>query len=212
VYDQAAPIGEIVLGAPTHRNILATFHGQSAHAGMVPEEGRSAILAAARAIADMRLGRLDEETTANVGIIAGGTSRNVVPELCRVEAEARSHDESKLADLIQEMLDTLSYAASVSDCTVEAEVREVYRGYSFGADELPVRIARAALERCGHAVTLARTGGGADANVFNAAGLPCLNLANGMTAIHTPDEHITVADVEAMVDVTLALVDAARTA
>jgi tripeptide aminopeptidase len=212
VYDQAAPIGEIILGAPTHKNIFATFRGQSAHAGMVPEEGRSAILAAARAIADKRLGRLDEETTANVGIIAGGTSRNVVPELCRVEAEARSHDETKLADLIQEMLDTLSYAASVSDCTVEAEVREVYRGYSFGADDLPVRIARAALERCGHAVTLARTGGGADANVFNAAGLPCVNLANGMTAIHTPDEHITVADVEAMVDVTLALVDAARTA
>jgi tripeptide aminopeptidase len=212
VYDQAAPIGEVIVGAPTHRNIFATFHGQSAHAGMVPEEGRSAILAAARAIADMRLGRLDEETTANVGIVAGGTSRNVVPELCRVEAEARSHDEGKLADLIQEMLDTLSYAASVSDCTVEAEVREVYRGYSFAADDLPVRIARAALERCGHAVSLTRTGGGADANVFNAAGLPCLNLANGMTAIHTPDEHITVADVEAMVEVTLALVDAARTA
>jgi len=212
VYDQAAPIGEVIVGAPTHRNIFATFHGQSAHAGMVPEEGRSAILAAARAVADLRLGRLDDETTANVGIIAGGTSRNVVPELCRLEAEARSHDEAKLADLVQEILDTLSYAASVSDCTVEAEVREVYRGYSFGADDLPVRIARTALERCGHTVTLARTGGGADANVFNAAGLPCVNLANGMTAIHTPDEHITVADVEAMVDVTLALVDAARSA
>jgi tripeptide aminopeptidase len=212
VYDQAAAIGEVILGAPTHRNIFATFHGQSAHAGMVPEEGRSAIVAAARAVADLRLGRLDDETTANVGIIAGGTSRNVVPELCRLEAEARSHDEAKLADLVQEILDTLSYAASVSDCTVEVEVREVYRGYSFAADDLPVRIARAALERCGHTVVLARTGGGADANVFNAAGLPCVNLANGMTAIHTPDEHITVADVEAMVDVTLALVDAARTA
>src|SRR3954469_1564575 len=69
VYDQAAPIGEVILGAPTHRNIFATFHGQSAHAGMVPEEGRSAILAAARAVADLRLRRLDDETTAHGGVI-----------------------------------------------------------------------------------------------------------------------------------------------
>jgi tripeptide aminopeptidase len=210
VYDQAAPIGEIILGAPTHKNIFATFSGQSAHAGMVPEEGRSAILAAARAIADLRLGRLDEETTANVGIIHGGTGRNVVPERCRVEAEVRSHDERKLAELIQETLDTLSYAASISDCSVEAEVVEVYRGYRFGPDDRPVRLARAALERCGYSVSLGLTGGGADANVFNAAGLPCLNVANGMAAIHTPEEHISVADVEGMVDVTLALVDMAR--
>jgi tripeptide aminopeptidase len=210
VYDQAAPIGEIIVGAPTHRNVFATFSGQAAHAGMVPEEGRSAILAAARAIVDLRLGRLDEETTANVGIIAGGTARNVVPERCRIEIDLRSQDESKLADLVQETLDTLSYAASTSDCAVEAEVVEAYRGYRFGPDDPPVQLARAALERCGYPVTLTRTGGGADANVFNAAGLPCVNLSNGMTAIHTPEEHITVADVEGMVDVTLALVDLAR--
>ena len=80
VYDQAAPIGQIVLGAPTHRNVFATFSGQAAHAGMAPEEGRSAILAAARAIADLRLGRIDEETTANVGTIHGGTAGNIIPE------------------------------------------------------------------------------------------------------------------------------------
>jgi tripeptide aminopeptidase len=210
VYDQAAPIGEIILAAPTHKNIFATFSGQAAHAGMVPEEGRSAILAAARAIADLRLGRLDEETTANVGVIHGGTSRNVVPERCHIEAEVRSHDDAKLADLVQETLDTLAYAASISDCAVETELVEVYRAYSFHPDDKPVSIARTALEACGYPVTLSRTGGGADANVFNAAGLPCVNLANGMTAIHTPDEHITVADVEGMVEVTLALVEAAR--
>jgi tripeptide aminopeptidase len=177
---------------------------------MVPEEGRSAILAAARAIADLRLGRLDEETTANVGIIAGGTSRNVVPEHCRIEAELRSHDEAKLSELVQETLETITYAATVSDCSVDVEVVEVYRGYRFDADDPPVMLARAALERCGYDVTFARTGGGADANVFNAAGLACVNLANAMTAIHTADEHIAVADIEGMVDVTLALIDLAR--
>jgi tripeptide aminopeptidase len=210
VYDQAGPVGEIVVGAPTHKNIFATFTGQSAHAGMVPEEGRSAILAAARAIADMRLGRLDDETTANVGIIHGGTGRNVVPERCRIEAEVRSHDEAKLSELVQETLETIAYAATVSDCAVDVEVVEVYRGYSFDPEAPAVQLARAALERCGYDVTLSRTGGGADANVFNAAGLACVNLANAMAGIHTPDEHIAVADVEGMVDVTLALVDLAR--
>ena len=98
VYDQAGPIGEVILGAPHAVAIEISFRGQSAHAGMAPEEGRSAIAAAARAIADMRLGRIDEETTANVGTIDGGVARNIVPDRCTFSAEARSHDEAKLAE------------------------------------------------------------------------------------------------------------------
>lgn len=210
VYDQGAPIGGIVLGAPYGRTISARFHGRAAHSGMHPEEGRSAIAAASRAIADLRLGRIDEETTANVGLISGGAARNIVPEWCTLEAEARSHDERKLADVVQEMLDAFGFAASLADCTVETEVSETYAGYRFSRDHRVVVLAEAALGRCGYAVRPALSGGGADANVFNARGLPCLNLANGMTAIHTPDEHIAVADLEGMVDVTLALIDAAR--
>src|SRR5439155_9735444 len=89
VYDQAAPIGEIVLGAPYAATFDVFFRGRSAHAGMYPEEGRSAIAAAARAIADLRLGRLDDETSANVGVIQGGSARNIVPERCSFLAEAR---------------------------------------------------------------------------------------------------------------------------
>src|SRR5919202_1628868 len=103
VYDQAAPIGDVVLGAPSAQQLDITFHGRAAHAGMYPEEGRSAIAAAARAIAEMRLGRGDDDTTANVGEIAGGTAANVVPEWCSLVAEARSHDERKLAELVQAM-------------------------------------------------------------------------------------------------------------
>src|SRR5436189_251135 len=98
VYDQQGPIGEIVLGTPTARALMLRFHGRAAHAGMVPEEGRSAIAAASRAVADMRLGRLDEVTTANVGQITGGSARNIVPEWCTLEAEARSHDLARLDD------------------------------------------------------------------------------------------------------------------
>ena len=212
VYDQQGPIGEIVLGAPTQRSLAVTFHGRAAHAGMVPEEGRSAIAAAARAIADLRLGRLDDETSTNVGVISGGTARNIVPEWCTFDAEVRAHDERRLGDVVGEMLDTIAFAASAADCEVETTVNESYRGYRFRQDDPAVRLAADALAKTGYTPSYALTGGGADANVFNLRGLECVNLANGMTEIHTPNEQIAVTDLDAMVDVTLALLDAARDA
>jgi tripeptide aminopeptidase len=212
VYDQAATVGEVVLGAPSAVTIEAVFRGRAAHAGMYPEEGRSAIAAAARAIADMRLGRIDEETSANVGVIEGGTARNIVPDRCSFRAEARSHDEEKLADLVREMTETMAFAATLEECEVDTTVTRSYRAYRFKPADDVVRLAVAALERAGHSPRFALSGGGADANVFNQRGLACLNLANGMAEIHTPDEHIAVADLEGMVDVTLALVEAATEA
>jgi tripeptide aminopeptidase len=212
VYDQAAPIGEVILGAPYSQSMEVRFHGRASHSGMYPEEGRSAIAAAARAIADLRLGRVDEDSTANVGLIEGGTAGNIVPEWCTFVAEVRSHDERKLADLVQEMLDAIAFAAGVEECEVETHVKKTYRGYRFRRDDLAVRLAVEALRRRSHEPTYALSGGAADANVFNERGLACVNLANGMTAIHTPDESIAVADLEEMVEVTLALIDAAREA
>jgi tripeptide aminopeptidase len=212
VYDHAAPIGDVVLGAPTARTISVRYHGRAAHSGIAPEEGRSAIAAAAKAIADLRLGRIDDETTANVGLIHGGTARNIVPEWCSFDAEVRSHDDDKLADAVQELLDTVTFAAGLADCEVETQIEESYRRYRFRREDLPVRLATAALERSGFNPRLGVAGGGADANVFNERGLACLNLANGMASIHTSDEHIAVDDLERMVDVTLALVDVAREA
>jgi tripeptide aminopeptidase len=209
VFDQAAPIGQIILGAPNAQSLDVRFHGRASHAGMYPEEGRSAIAAAARAIADLRLGRIDEETTANVGTIRGGTAPNIVPEWCSFTAEARSHDDRKLAALVQEMLDAFTFAAGVAECEVDTNVRRSYRGYRFRKDDLPVRLAVEALESFGMTPSFALSGGAADANAFNERGLQCVNLANGMAEIHTPDEHIAVADLDLMVDVTLALFDAA---
>ena len=209
VYDQAAPIGHVILGAPFSQSLEVTFHGRAAHAGMHPDDGRSAIAAAARAISEFRLGRVDEDSTANVGTITGGTATNIVPEWCTFVAEARSHDERKLADLIQEMQDAITFAAGVAECDVETKARKSYRGYRFAKSDRAVALAAEALTRCGHEVVYELSGGAADANVFNERGLECVNLANGMTDIHTPDEHIAVADLEGMVDVTVALVDAA---
>lgn len=209
VYDQAAPVGRVILGAPYSQSLEVTFHGRAAHSGMHPEDGRSAIAAAARAISELRLGRVDEDSTANVGTISGGTATNIVPEWCTFVAEARSHDEHKLADLIQEMQDAITFAAGVGECDVETTARKSYRGYRFAKSDRAVTLATDALQRCGHEVAYELSGGAADANVFNERGLACVNLANGMTDIHTPAEHIAVDDLEAMVEVTLALVDAA---
>ena len=210
VYDQGAPVGGVILGAPHASQIEVVIRGRAAHAGMAPEEGRSAIAAASRAIADLRLGRLDDETTANVGLISGGTAKNIVPERCSFSIDVRSHTEQKLSDLVREILETITFAAALEQCEAETTVEESYRGYRFNRGDPPVALACEALRRTGVEPQLGLTGGGADANVFNERGKACVNLANGMMEIHTPDEHIAVADLERMVDVTLALVDVAR--
>jgi tripeptide aminopeptidase len=212
VYDQAAPIGEVILGAPFAHAMTVRFHGRAAHSGMYPEEGRSAVAAAARAIADFRLGRIDDETTASVGLIHGGTAKNIVPDRCTFSIDVRSHVERKLSDLVQELLETITFAASLEQCEADTTVDDSYRGYRFSRGDLVVRLAAEALTRTGIEPVYGLGGGGADANVFNERGLPCVNLANGMTSIHTPDEHIAVADLERMVEVTLALADVAREA
>jgi tripeptide aminopeptidase len=209
VYDQAAAIGDIVLGAPSAQLLEITFHGRAAHAGMYPEEGRSAIAAAARAVSEMRLGRIDDESTANVGRIEGGTAANIVPEWCTLVVEARSHHDVKLAEIVQSIQDAVTFAAGVSECEVETRSERHYRAYRFQRDDRAVQLAADALARCGFEARYGLSGGAADANVFNERGLQCVNLANGMAEIHTPDEHIAVADLEAMVEVTLALFDTA---
>lgn len=212
VLDHATPIGEVIVAAPTHKRLIASFAGHEAHAGINPEDGRSAIVAAARAISDLRLGRIDEETTANAGLIEGGSALNVVPDRCRLAVEARSRDDRKLAALVQELLDSFAFAAAVSECEVETTVVDKYRGYRLADDDPALALARRSLERAGFEPKEVEVGGGADANVFNERGLHCVNVANGMANVHTADEQIAVADLEAMVGVTLELVSAAREA
>jgi tripeptide aminopeptidase len=113
---------------------------------------------------------------------------------------------------VKELLETITFTSALEQCEAETTVGESYAGYRFNRGDLPVRLACAALEREGFEPRLGLGGGGADANVFNERGRPCVNLANGMAAIHTADEHIAVTDLERMVDVTLALVDVARDA
>ena len=203
----------LVTACPSQYSIDATFLGRAAHAGIAPEQGRNAIAAAAHALAEMRFGRLDDETTANVGTIAGGIARNVVADRCDVRLEVRSRDHERALKESQAMLDALAHAANAAECELETAVSLEYRAYKLRrtrsrSSRSPGPHSRAAAI----APELHATGGGADAHVFNADGIPCVNIANGMELIHTADERIAVADIETMVDVTLALVEGARTA
>ncbi len=210
VFDHASPIGEIVLASPTYYRIEAEFRGVAAHAGIRPEDGRSAIAAAAQAIAAMSLGRLDPQTTTNVGLIAGGSSStNVVPDRCRVEAEARSLDDERVEAVVSELIDHLHEGANARDCDVDVEIRRQFSGYRTRPSAAQVTVAATALRECGHEPRTIVTGGGSDANAFEAAGFPCTNLANGTERNHQPDERVSVRALEGMLDVALAMLDAA---
>jgi tripeptide aminopeptidase len=209
VFDHATPIGEIVLSSPTYYRIIADVHGRAAHAGIRPENGRSAIAAAARAIAAMLLGRVDPETTANIGTITGGTNANVVPAHCRIEAEARSLDRTQAEAVATEMIDHLQEAADAGECDLDVTVTRMFEGYRTRAREPQVALAERALRACGYEPRHIVTGGGSDANALQVEGFPCTNLANGTERNHEPTERVSIDALDGMLEVAIALVEEA---
>ena len=206
VLDHASPIGEVITAAPTYKRLLADFEGEEAHSGIRPEDGRSAIEAAATAIGAMALGRLDEETTANVGMINGGTASNVVAGRCTLDGEARSIDDARASAAIGAMVDACTHAASEHGCDVDVEVREMFRGYRLPSSNPAVRLAKQALERAGHQPLETATGGGSDANALVPRGFDCVLLANGTEANHTPEESVAAQRIVEMLGVCEAIV------
>ncbi|MDQ3720536.1 MAG: M20/M25/M40 family metallo-hydrolase [Actinomycetota bacterium] len=209
VFDHASPVGELIVAAPTYQRVEARFRGVAAHAGIRPEDGRSAITAAARFVSSLELGRLDDETTTNAGLIRGGSAANVVAEHCLVELEARSLDHERATEVVAGMVDAATEAASDLECDLETTVEELFRGYRLRRTAPPVDTAARALESLGIEARPAATGGGSDANALIAAGLPTVNVANGTERNHQPDESVTVDALETMLDVTLAIVEEA---
>jgi tripeptide aminopeptidase len=210
VFDHATPIGEVVVASPTYYRLSADFRGRAAHAGIRPEAGRSAILAAAHAIGAMPHGRIDEQTTANVGSIQGGVgSTNVVPERCRLLAEARSLDPERVERVVAQMIDALHDGAAAAECDVDVVGEKLFAGYRQKGTARAVVAAEAALRTCGYEPTRITTGGGSDANALAEQGLEIVNLANGTERNHEPTERVSVAALEGMLDVCLALLEEA---
>ena len=201
VLDHASAIGEMIVSSPTQQRVLADFHGVEAHAGIRPEDGSNAIAAAAAAISRMELGRLDKETTANVGVISGGTSGNVVPGHCEIVAEARSLDSARVAGVAGSLSDACAWGASEHGCDADVRIEELFRGYGIAPSSPALALAEAGLRRAGFEPVRTATGGGSDANALIVAGFDCILLANGTEANHTPDEAVSARSLDAALEV-----------
>lgn len=201
VLDASGATGTIITAAPWHENLEVTVTGRAAHAGFAPETGISALQIACRAVDRMRLGRIDEETTANLGTLRGGVAGNVVPEDAALWLEARSRNPASLARQVRHMRRRFEEAAAEFGGTAEVRVHRDYDGYRWNLQDAPVRLAAAGWRLAtGTEPGYRPTGGGSDANVFNARGIPAVVLTCGYREAHSVREHLPFAD----------LLDAAR--
>jgi len=186
--------GTAAFKAPGKNQIEVVVRGKASHAGVEPEAGHNAIIAAGKILAAMPQGRIDEETTCNAGRIAGGTATNVVAELCTIHFESRSRDKAKLDALTARMVDIAERTAKEADCTATVTVKKDYDPYELPQDALALRYLRRAADALGFPVTLEEEGGGSDANFFNAYGVPTTVLGVGMTDCHTKEETLLEED------------------
>lgn len=194
VLDAGGSPGEVVTMAPGQNSINVLVHGRAAHAGIAPEEGVNAIVLAGQALARLNQGRVDEETTANVGIINGGVATNIVPDTVEIRCEARSRNKDKLRRQTKHMVGTFEQVITESGGQVEVDVKRNYDAFSLDTTLPVVQLATKAAEAIGLTSCLTSTGGGSDANFFNTYGVPCAALGIGMSKVHTTDEFIKERD------------------
>ncbi len=211
VFDSDDP-GFLFTKGPSANHLEFRVHGLEAHAGVAPEEGISAISIAAEAIAAMRLGRIDEETTANIGVIEGGKATNIITNLVVLKGEARSLNEGKLKAQCDHMVKCFEEAAAKYEVTVagkttkarvESVVEPEYSAMDVPDSSRVVQLVIRAAARLGKQVNTLASGGGCDANIFNRKGIECANLGTGMRAIHTVSEWLDVKDMYASAEMTL---------
>ncbi|MBE0416620.1 MAG: M20/M25/M40 family metallo-hydrolase [Coriobacteriia bacterium] len=198
VLDADGEPGGIVVGAPTHYTFVATFAGTASHAGVAPEEGRSALLMAARAVSEMELGRLDSKTTANAGTVEGGTATNVVPARVTLTGECRSLDPDRVEDVRFSMDSAMRDAAHSVGGDVDIRWTKEYEAFHTPEDSPVIEVMSQACADAGLAPRLFTTGGGSDGSIFAERGMPTLVLSCGMSSVHSTEEQIRVDDLEAL--------------
>ncbi|OYT71395.1 MAG: hypothetical protein CFK48_04555, partial [Armatimonadetes bacterium CP1_7O] len=206
VYDTGPPVGTVITQTPTHDTMRVRLIGKPAHAGVEPEKGINAIQMAAHAISQMKLGRIDAETTANIGSIHGGQATNVVCPEVVIMAEARSLNPDKVNAQVAHMTQLFEQAAQQFGGQAMIEIDRHYEGYTLTENDLPVQAVRRALHRLGMDAPMRPTGGGSDANVFIARGLPCCVVGTAHQKIHTHEEFVLIDDLAKSVDLTLAII------
>ncbi|EAX48832.1 peptidase T-like protein [Thermosinus carboxydivorans Nor1] len=207
--DSSGEPGKIIVAAPGQNKISVVIHGKSAHAGLAPEEGVNAIVVAGKALAELKDGRIDEETTANVGNIKGGGATNIVPDRVEITCEARSRNLAKLETQTEHMVTTFERVAAANGARAEVKVTKAYDPYVLSPDAPVVTLARKAAESIGLEPKLTGTGGGSDANFFNSYGVPTAVLGTGMNKVHTTDEFIKEEHLYKTAELVVALIQTA---
>ena len=190
--DSHGDVGGLIVASPTQAKFEITCHGKTAHAGVAPEEGISAITLASKAISKMKLGRIDEDTTANICRFEGGKATNIVSDEAVVIAEARSLVREKLDRQIEQIKEACRQAEEEVGGSIDVDVKIMYKGYKHDENAQVVKVASQAAKRIGLEPQLKATGGGSDANVISSYGFPMVNLCVGYQNIHTPEEEISI--------------------
>lgn len=190
--DGGGDVGTIIPQAPAQTKINVTMKGKSAHAGIEPENGINAIQVVSSAIANMKIGRIDAETTANIGTISGGLATNIVCEQVEIRCEARSRNQQKLEAQVKHMVDEFEKAARRFGATAEIDVEQSYPAMNLTEADPIVDLTIAAVKRMGLTPTLTPTGGGSDGNILNGKGLPSIVLGIGMENVHGKSESIKI--------------------
>lgn len=207
--DSNGEVGEISVAGPSQAQIRVKVHGKSAHAGVNPEDGISAIQVASKAISRMPLGRIDSETSANIGKFAGGGPTNIVCDYVEIDAEARSLNDEKLHAQVEAMKKAFESTAEEFGAKVDFHSEIIYPGFKFDEDSEVVKLAAQALEKIGRKVKLLHSGGGSDANIFNGHGVPTVNMAVGYEHIHTTKEQMPVKELVKTTELVIALIEVA---
>lgn len=208
--DSDGPVGNIIIAAPYQTKLIIDLFGETAHAGIAPEKGISAITMAAKAIARMPLGRIDEDTTANIGRFEGGKATNIVCDNVRILAEARSLVKSKMDRQTRLMKEAFEQTALEMGGRADVDLKFMYPGYRFNPEDRIVQLAMAAVESVGRIPKLLSSGGGSDANVINGKGIQVINLGVGYEKIHTTKERISVEELIKTSELVLSLINQAK--
>lgn len=210
ILDEGGPIGTAAVKAPYYNRFKVTFKGKAAHAGIEPEKGISAIMMAAKAMASMpHFGRIDDESTSNIGIIHGGEARNIVCDACTIEGEVRSIEKDRIDSLTNEILEHFKKTAEEMGGTTRIEVETEYPGFIIDENAPIIELLKKASETFGIPLNLVSTGGGSDTNIINDAGIPAVNISVGMEKVHSTEEYVRISDMEKACHFLTAIIKAA---
>ena len=207
VFDSGGDIGRIITEAPFHSNMTITITGKASHAGMAPEKGINAINVISEIITRLPSGRIDSETTLNVGLISGGRATNIVPDEAVCSLEVRSIENKKMLAIEKEVRSVIKETCRKHKAKFKIDRTLEYEGFKISPDERIARICREAMARIKVKPLMLPMGGGSDTNIMNKGGLRSINLSCGMRNIHSTDEFIRISDLEKGTKLVLSIIE-----